>query len=181
MARRRRITTPPTWRERINAFQYIPPFLRLVWETHRGYTIAMGLLRFARAFVPVAALWIGKLIIDAVISMRNGAPDLPRLWELVGLEIAIVVAGELLARASSLVESLLGDLFSNLTSIRLMEHAATLDLYHFEDPSFYDQLERARQQTVGRIGLLSRLLTMGQDTITLASLGFCAGVTGIRL
>ncbi len=172
MAHRRRITAPPTWRERINALRYIPPFLRMVWQTHRGYAIAMGLLRFVRAFVPVAALWIGKLIIDAVVSMRSGTPDLPRLWELVGLEIAIVVAGELLARASSLVESLLGDLFSNLTSVRLMEHAATLDLYHFEDPSFYDQLERARQQTVGRIGLLSRLLTMGQDTVTLGSLGF---------
>ncbi len=144
----------------------------MVWETHRGYTVTMGVLRFVRAFVPVAALWIGKLIIDAVVSMRGGAVDLPRLWELVGLEILIVVAGELLARASSLVESLLGDLFSNRTSIRLMEHAATLDLYHFEDPAFYDQLERARQQTVGRIGLLSRLLTMGQDTVTLGSLGF---------
>jgi ATP-binding cassette, subfamily B, bacterial len=144
----------------------------MVWETHRGYTVTMGVLRFVRAFVPVAALWIGKLIIDAVVSMRGGAVDLPRLWELVGLEILIVVAGELLARASSLVESLLGDLFSNQTSIRLMEHAATLDLYHFEDPAFYDQLERARQQTVGRIGLLSRLLTMGQDSVTLGSLGF---------
>lgn len=172
VARRRRILSPPTWRERINAFQYIPPFLRLVWQTHRGYAVTMGLLRLLRAFVPVAALWIGKLIIDAVVSMRNGPADLTRLWQLVGIEIAIVVTGEVLARASSLVESLLGDLFSNLTSVRLMEHAATLDLYHFEDPAFYDQLERARQQTVGRIGLLSRLLTMGQDAVTLGSLGF---------
>lgn len=131
----------------------------------------MALLRFVRAFVPVAVLWIGKLIIDAVVLMRDGTPDLSRLWQLVGLEILIVVAGDLLARASSLVESLLGDLFSNTTSVRLMEHAATLDLYHFEDPAFYDQLERARQQTVGRIGLLSRLLTMGQDVVTLGSLG----------
>jgi ATP-binding cassette, subfamily B, bacterial len=53
----------------------------------------------------------------------------------------------------------------------LMEHAATLDLYHFEDPVFYDQLERARRQTVGRIGLLTQLLTMTQDVLTLISLG----------
>jgi ATP-binding cassette subfamily B protein len=89
----------------------------------------------------------------------------------VALEIAIVLAGELLSRVSSLIESLLGDLFSNHTSIRLMEHAATLDLYHFEDPAFYDQLERARRQTVGRIGLLTQLLTMAQDTVTLITLG----------
>ncbi|HMI58920.1 MAG TPA: ABC transporter ATP-binding protein, partial [Gemmatimonadaceae bacterium] len=83
---------------------------------------------------------------------------------------------DLLTRASSLVESLLGDLFSIHTSIRLMEHAATLDLAQFEDPTFYDQLERARRQTVGRIGLLSELLTMGQDLLTLATLGTALAV-----
>ncbi len=169
---RPRTNTPPTWHERIEAFRYIPPFLRLVWQTHRGYTVTMVVLRLARAFVPVATLWVGKLIIDAVVALRAGAPDLSRLWQLVALEAAVVVAGEILARASALIESLLGDLFSNKTSIRLMEHAATLDLYHFEDPAFYDQLERARRQTVNRIGLLAQLLAMGQDSLTLVSLGF---------
>ena len=162
----------PTWRERIAALRYIPPFLRLVWETHRGFTITMMVLRFVRSFVPVSALWIGKLIIDAVIAMRGSSPNLPRLWQLVGLEILVVVLGEILARASALIESLLGDLFSNLTSVRLMEHAATLDLQQFEDPAFYDQLERARRQTTSRIGLLAQLLSMGQDSVTLASLSF---------
>ena len=78
--------------------------------------------------------------------------------------------GEVLARASQLVESLLGDLFSNRVSVLLMEHAATLDLQQFEDPAFYDHLERARRQTVGRIGLLAQLLGMGQDLLTLATL-----------
>jgi ATP-binding cassette subfamily B protein len=131
----------------------------------------MAVLRVARAFVPVATFWIGKLIIDAVVAMRAHPESLTRLWELVAIEIGIVVAGEVLARASALVESLLGDLFSNYTSVRLMEHAATLDLAQFEDPAFYDQLERARRQTTGRIGLLSQLLTMAQDSLTLLSLG----------
>jgi ATP-binding cassette subfamily B protein len=143
----------------------------MVWTTHRGFTATMAVLRVARAFIPVATLWIGKLIIDAVIALRSDRTHLSSLWRLVALEIAIVVAGEVLARASALVESLLGDLFSNLTSVRLMEHAATLDLQQFEDPAFYDQLERARRQTVGRIGLLTELLSMSQDTLTLASLG----------
>lgn len=52
-----------------------------------------------------------------------------------------------------------------------MEHASTLDLYQVEDPAFYDQLERARRQTTGRIGLLTQLLAMGQDALTLLSLG----------
>jgi ATP-binding cassette, subfamily B, bacterial len=161
----------PSWRERIAALRYVPPLVRLVWQTHRGFTSVMIVLRLVRAFIPVATLWIGKLIIDAVVAMREGQATFRRLWELVALEIIIVLGGEMLARASSLVESLLGDLFSNLTSVRLMEHAAALDLYHFEDPGFYDQLERARRQTTGRIGLLMQLIQMAQDAITLISLG----------
>lgn len=131
----------------------------------------MIVLRIARGFVPVAVLWIGKLIIDAVVAARGGSFDSRRLWQLVGLEIALAFLGEVLARLSAVVESLLGDLFSNRTSIMLMQHAALLDLYQFEDPAFYDQLDRARRQTTGRIGLLAQLLSMSQDALTLASLG----------
>jgi ATP-binding cassette subfamily B protein len=149
----------------------VPPFVRLVWKTHRGLTLAMILLRLVRAFVPVAVLLVGKLIIDAVVAARGGALDTRLLWQLVAIEIALAFLGETLSRISSVVESLLGDLFSNRTSIMLMQHAASLDLYQFENPDFYDQLDRARRQTTGRIGLLAQLLSMGQDALTLLSLG----------
>ena len=136
-----------------------------------GLHCGLVALRLFRAFTPLATLWVGKLIIDTVVAVREASPDISRLWELVALEIVIVLVGEMLARASVLVESLLGELFSNYTNMRLMEHAATLDLYHFEDPTFYDRLERARRQTTNRIGLLAQLLTMGQDVLTLLSLG----------
>ena len=162
---------PPSRRERLRALRHLPALLRLVWQTHRGYTATIVVLRTVRAFVPVATLWVGKLIIDVVVAATQGRADWERLWELVALEIAIVVAGDILARGSSLVESLLGDLFSNHVSVRLMAHAATLDLAQFEDPNFYDHLERARRQTVGRIGMLTQLLGMGQDVLTLGTLG----------
>lgn len=167
-----------TWRERLRALKYIPPFFKLVWTTHRGFTVLMILLRGVRAFVPVATLWVGKLIIDAVLSARATPPDTLNqsfynhfdLWKLVALEFGIVVAGQLLTRASALVESLSGDLFANQISVRLMRHAASLDLYQFENPDFYDRLERARRQTTGRIGLLPQIFQVAQDVFTLASL-----------
>jgi len=166
------IERPRGMRERLAALRYLPQLVRLVWQTHRGFTAAMVVLRLVRAFVPVATLWAAKLIIDQVVLLTQtpGTP-LTDLWRVVGLELAIVVAGELLARASALVESLLGDLFSNHISVRLMRHAATLDLQQFEDPDFYDHLERARRQTTARIGLIAMLLSMGQDVITLGTLG----------
>src|SRR5829696_8096026 len=163
---------PPTWRQRAEALSYVPALLRLVWETHRGYTVTMVLLRVVRAFTPVAALWVGKLIIDAVVlaARDGGVQDTRHLWALVLLELAIVVLGEVIARASTLVESLLGDLFGNRMSVRLMEHAATLDLAQFEDPEFYDHLDRARRNTTGRVALLTQLTGIAQDLLTLVSL-----------
>ena len=130
----------------------------------------MIVLRIIRSLVPVATFWVGKLIIDSVIAARGGTGSLTQVWRYLALELGIVLAGEILARASSLVESLLGDLFSNAMSVRLMEHAAKLDLAQFEDPEFYDHLERARRQTVGRIALLTLLLSMSQDALTLLTL-----------
>src|SRR5216117_3966409 len=167
--------TPPTWGERLEALKHVPPLVRLVFQTHRGYTICILLLRVIRSFIPVAVLWVGKLIIDAVIAgvatvHAGGLPDWRHLALLVGLELGIAVVGEGLARLSSLLESLLGDLFANRLSVRLMRHAATLDLAQFEDAEIYDHLERARRQTVGRIGLFFVLLGTAQDLITLISL-----------
>ncbi|HMJ11521.1 MAG TPA: ABC transporter ATP-binding protein [Polyangiaceae bacterium] len=159
-----------SWAERRAALRHVPPLVRMVWETHRGYALTMVLLRIARAFIPVATFWIGKLIIDGVIAARAGDGTLALLWRYIAIELAIVAAGEIMARVSALVESLLSDLFSNKMSVRLMEHAATLDLAQFENPDFYDHLERARRQTVGRIALLTQLLGIGQDFLTLITL-----------
>ncbi len=149
----------------------VPPFLRMVWGTHRGFVAGIVVLRLIRAFVPIATLWVGKLIVDAVVeSLRTGEPEWRRVWTLLAVEFGIVALNEVAARTGTLLESLLGDLFSNRMSVRLMEHAAALDLRHFEDPAFYDRLERARRQTVGRIALLNQLLGMAQDAVTLLTL-----------
>jgi ATP-binding cassette subfamily B protein len=167
---RRRAAAPATWKEKLEALRYLPALFRLIWRTHRGYTLAIVLLRVVRSVVPVATFWVGKLILDSVIAAKAGTGSLTQIWRYLALELLIVLSGEILARASSLIESLLGDLFSNAMSVELMEHAAKLDLAQFEDPEFYDHLERARRQTVGRIALLSLLLSMSQDTLTLVTL-----------
>jgi ATP-binding cassette subfamily B protein len=127
-------------------------------------------LRLLRSLVPIVALWLGKLIIDAIVTARAGHPDSARLWTLVALEMVVVLAGEAVSKASTVIEGLFGNLCSDSIGERIIQHGATLDLTHFEDPSFYDRLERAQRQTTGRIGLLVQLLTGCQDIITLVSL-----------
>ena len=159
---RKPIDPAPGWRARLQALRHVPRLLRLVWATQPRYVVGILGLRVGRSLVPLAVLWIGKLIVDEVvhavsIASAGGSVDWARLGQLLALELLIALVGEGLARVSALLESLLGDLFANQTSVELMRHAATLDLEQFEDAEIYDKLERARRQTVGRIGLFTQI------------------------
>ncbi len=159
-------------KERYSALDNLPRFFKLVWQTSPVLFISNAILRIVRSAIPVAILYVGKLIIDQIVvlthSSNTGSHNY--LWQLVAVEFGLAIFSDALTRATNLVDSLLGDLFSNYTSIKIMEHAATLDLDQFEDSAFYDKLERARQQTVGRTVLLSQVLTQVQDLITMGFL-----------
>jgi ATP-binding cassette subfamily B protein len=143
----------------------------MVWDTSPALVSITTALRLVRALLPLAMLWVSKLILDSVVAwIKRGNGDSAGLWKLVALELGLAVLSDLLARANSLADSLLGDRFTNRISVRLIEHATQLDLASFEDPVFYDKLERARRQTTGRIGLLAAVLNVAQDTLSLISL-----------
>ena len=160
-----------TFKERLQALRNIPAFFKLVWQTSPLMTVISLVLRIIRSAMPVTLLYIGKLIIDGVIQLRHThGGDIHHLWQLVAAEFAFAIFTDALSRAITLTESLLGDRFGNYTSIRIMNHAATLDLDQFEDAEFYDKLERARQQTTGRTVLLGQIMSQLQDVITMAFL-----------
>jgi len=164
--------SPAKWREQINALKHLPPFFRMIWRTHPGMALGNALLRLLKSVIPLMSLYVGKLIIDEVIRLMGAElRDLNHLWLLVAAELGLALASDLLNRGITLLDGLLGDLFSNRTSEDLIRHAATLDLYQFEDPAFYDKLERARRETTGRTALMSMALSQVQDIITVLFLG----------
>jgi ATP-binding cassette subfamily B protein len=160
-----------TWRTRLSSLRNVRPLFGMVWETSPPLVLATMVLRLCRAVLPLAMLWVPKLILDAVVAfVSRGTGNLNRLWKLVALELGLAILSDILGRLTTLCDSLLGDRFTDLVSVRLMRHAAELDLSSFEDPVFYDKLERARRQSNGRLTLLASLLNMGQDTLALISL-----------
>jgi ATP-binding cassette subfamily B protein len=161
----------PTLKDRFSALKNLPRFFKIVWQTSPFLTLSTAFIRLIRSAIPVSILYIGKLIIDQVIHLSNNNQSSHTfLWQLVAIEFALAILSDALGRVTTLIDSLLGDLFANYTSVKIMEHAATLDLEQFEDSLFYDKLERARQQTVGRTILLSQTLSQVQDMITMAFL-----------
>ena len=167
----RLLTRRGEMRQQLIGLRYLPRFIAMVWRTQPVYGTGMIVLRILRALGPVMLLWVGKLILDGVVANVGAAdPDWAYLGRLVALELAIAVSMDALARGSLLLEGLLADLFTNWMSVRLMEHAATLDMEQFENPEFYDALQRAHRQTTGRVALLSSVLGIGQALLTLTSL-----------
>lgn len=172
---------PQSFRERVGALRHLPHFVELVWQASPRLTLASLGLRLLRAVLPVVVLYVGKLIVDAVVAEASGphpawslgewiaSGRLTRLGGLVGIELCLAVLADLSARFSALVDSLLAESYSNFASIRLMHKAATLDLEQFESSDQQDRLDRARRQVTGRTSLLGLVFGQIQDVLTAAA------------
>ena len=126
----------PSFRERLDALRNLPPFLREIWRTSRALTLATLALRLVRALLPVAMLWLGKLIIDEAIRLvgagvvgegfaeawRSGRLD--HLALLLAAEFGLAILSDLLGRLVAYCDQVLSEMFANAASVRLMEHAA---------------------------------------------------------
>ncbi len=163
--------------------RYLLPLFGMVWRTSRVLTVGTLLVRLVRALLPVAMLYIGKLIIDEVIATAAtaGAPTtlsgwlgsglLDHLLLLIAVEFGLAIVSDLAGRASALLDMMLGTQFSIATSVRLMEHAATLDLEQFEDSDLQDRLERARMQSSSGLGVMGQVFSQVQHVVTIVSFG----------
>ena len=72
----RTIPNPRTLRERFGALRTLRPFLAMVWQISPSLMAAALALRLVRALVPIAGLYVGKLIIDEVVNLVQ-MPDRP--------------------------------------------------------------------------------------------------------
>ncbi len=161
--------TAQSLRDRLGALRNLWPFFLQVWATSPALTATAVVLRLARALLPIATLYVGKLIIDEALRLVGlpqhdatlqewfASGDLNTVILLLLLELTLAIAADVFGRIVGLVDSLLSDRFNADASVRLMEHAATLDLEDFEDSEMQDQLDRARRQASGRIALLSQI------------------------
>lgn len=160
-----------SFRESWTSLRLLLPLFRMIWQTSAKLTTWNIVLRVLQAGIPLAMLYVGKLIIDEVIFQVNAdEKSYTLLWQYVMIEFALALLSDMLSRLISLTDALLGDLFANKTSVVLLEKAASLDLAQFEDPEFYDKLDRARRQTTGRVVLMSMVLSQFQDIITIVFL-----------
>jgi ATP-binding cassette, subfamily B, bacterial len=145
----------------------------MVWESGRGVVVTGMVLRVFSAMVPLALLAVTRWIIDAVVAhVARHQTLIPHFWTLVWIEFALAAIGTVLNRGIDYTDVLLADKFTLRISTRIMEHASRLDLASYEDPVFYDKLERARVQATDRLSMIQaigRVVQQGITTITMAA------------
>ena len=158
-------------RASFQALRYIPRFFK---EISRVSKLLFGLNllgRIINAFSPVVILWVGKLIIDEIISQINASPaNYEQLWNYVLLEFVIIIIADIINRGIAISDGLLGDKYNIISSEKMIRKTSKIDMAQLEDSEFYDKLERARQQTQGRVGLMSTSLSQLQSLISISTL-----------
>jgi ATP-binding cassette subfamily B protein len=159
------------WRERFSALRNVPAVLRFVWESGRTVVVLGLITRVVASLLPPALFWVSKLIIDNIFRLiTTHQPPGPRLWWLVAAEFALAVTAGVLGRVIDYLDALLAGRYTHHVSVRVMEHAAGLDLMAYEDPAFYDRLERARVQATDRLYMIQAIGRLIQQVITTITL-----------
>src|SRR5271168_2893077 len=161
----------PRWRERVAALKNIPPVLRMVWEAAPKVIVSSLVCRVMAALLPLAVLGVTSVIINDIVVFRSHPRDLPHIfWWLVALEFVLASLGAILARMINFCDIVLADKYSRHISTKIMDHASRLDLTSFEDPLFYDKMERARVQGTDRIVMIQSTGLLIQQIVTTVSL-----------
>ncbi len=161
----------PKWRERLKALcSNTPPIVRMVWKSAPRVVVASLSARLAASLIPLAMLAVTKLIIDAIALLSHQHPLPANFWWWVVLEFALASLGTILVRVLDFCDSVLADKFTRHISTRIVRHAARLDLTSYEDPLFYDMMERARVQGTDRLIMIQSAGRLFQEAITAASL-----------
>ncbi|WP_254063941.1 ABC transporter ATP-binding protein [Granulicella sp. S190] len=162
------------WRDRISALRNMPAVLRILWESGR-VVVTWGLfLRLIVATLPFGIAKIAAYILNDIAEVIRGHALAANFWHLVAAEVALNVSLGLITRAIDYSDSLLANRYTQHVSVRVMEQAARLDLTTYEDPVFYDRLERARVQATDRLAMIQQLGRLITQIIT--TLAFSAAL-----
>jgi ATP-binding cassette subfamily B protein len=137
----------------------------MMWTAGRGVVVWGLALRIVQ---PVLSLGIGIVaakIVGGVAAAIMHGPRLQHFWWWVCAEVALALINSFLNRGMDYTDQLLADRYTNYVSVRVMEKAAQLDLTTYEDPNYYDRLERARVQATDRLAMIQMMGRLFQQMI----------------
>lgn len=151
------------------AFASIPRVMKLVISASILFTVLMGILSILQGFMPALSIEITRLVVNSVeVGIRRHSIN--PIWFPVGLQLAVVLLSSLLSTLGNIVQQLLQEKVSNKIQLLVLEKSNTLDLSFFEDPTFYDKLRQATDQsTYQPVSMISQTFDLFRTMVTLLS------------
>ena len=173
---KRSVTLSERWAKVKGAAVNVRRAFGLVWQAHSRSALAMVGCTLIGALLPASQAWVGKLIVDTVVTSINahiGAMAglqavLPYL--IVEFILLVIQAGN--SQARSFAEHILHSRINISINSRIIRKALELDLAYFENAEYYDKLQNARREADWRsLQIVNNGFYLVQNVVTLLSYG----------
>ena len=153
------------WSDRIKSLRMLLPVLDMLWQAAPWSFLAVLCIRLALAVLPLISLALGAFLINGVVqaSVAHRLPD--HFWLVATLEVCTALIALFLTRAVEYLNTALSYSYTEMVGVRVLDHAALLNLSIHEDPGFHDLIERARDQARERPALVAHLGRLLQQVV----------------
>ncbi len=148
--------------------------LKLVWSVAPGWTAASVALTILQGVLPLAAVWLLKLIVDAIargITESDHSAAFRHVALLIGLAAVVGLAAVIMRSLGALTDQILGRAVTDHVTDLIHAKSVAVDLEYYENPEYHDALYRAQQEAPFRpMSTVSNLTSTGQALVTLLSM-----------
>src|ERR1044072_7552596 len=159
-------------RKALAQLPHLPRALSLVWEVGRPWTVAWIVLLIVQGLLPVAFVYLTKLVVDGVVRANGSWPAMRNVLLLVLLLGGVLLLMEVVRNAINWVRTVQAELLQDHITALIHEKSVTVDLAFYELADYYDHLHRARTEARYRpLALLANLGALLQNSITIIAMG----------
>jgi ATP-binding cassette, subfamily B, bacterial len=142
----------------------------LVWEAASGWMIVSSILVLFQAALPVLALYLIKVVVDAVAAAAAAPPgeaDVRSVFLLLAAAGVLTLAGVAVRGLAKWVQEAQSLLVTDHVVDLLHQKSASVDYSYYEDPRYQDTLHRAQQEAPSRpTQIVGNLTMVAQSALT---------------
>ena len=148
--------------------------LSFVWQSSPSLAIGSIAVRVIQGLLPLAALYLTKLLIDAVtegLKTPSAEASLTRITTILAGLASVAVANAILTVVASLISRIHAQVVTDHMHALLHAKSVEVDLEYYENAQYQDTLHRAQEEAPYRpTSILNALLQVGQDAISLLAI-----------
>lgn len=151
--------------------------LKLVWESDRRRATLSAVTQLVSGLLPVASLYLMKLIIDNVVDLVSvGGEALGRVLTYLGAAAGVAILSSIINSLAGWIEQAHAEIVTDHVQDILHKKSIEVDYAYYENPAYHDTLHRAQAEAPFRPSdVLSHVLSLIYSFVALL------GVAGLLI